>query len=106
MKSSYIDKIVLAEEQSEQIVSLAQLKSQEIVCKKSEQLSKDREEFLDLEKKRYVLELNEIEQKYAEKLKKIVAEKQEEFEKLENEKSDQIAIVANRVVQGVQDGYC
>ncbi len=106
MKSVYIDKIVLAEEQAEEIVSLAQIKSQEIVSKKSEQLSKNREEFLNLEKKRYVTELNKLEQKYAEKLQKAVAEKQVELEKFGLENSDKIGYVVTRVVQGVQDGYC
>ncbi len=106
MKTAYIDKILLAEEQAEQIVSLAQTKSQEIVSKKSEQLSKDREEFLELDKKRYVIELNKLEKKYAEKLQDIVAKKQAEFDNLENEKMNAIAATTKRVVQGVQDGYC
>jgi vacuolar-type H+-ATPase subunit H len=106
MKSAYIDKIVLAEEQAEEIVSLAQSKSQEIVSKRAEQLSKDREEFLDLEKKRYVAELNKLEQKYAQKLQKTVADKRFELEQLELESSDKIGYVVSRVVQGVQDGYC
>ncbi len=106
MKTAYIDKILLAEEQAEQIVSLAQTKSQEIVSKKSEQLSKDREEFLELDKKRYVTELNKLEKKYAEKLQDIVAKIQAEFDNLENEKTNAIAATTKRVVQGVQDGYC
>jgi len=95
MKTAYIDKILLAEEQAEQIVS-----------KKSEQLSKDREEFLELDKKRYVTELNKLEKKYAEKLQDIVAKIQAEFDNLENEKTNAIAATTKRVVQGVQDGYC
>lgn len=106
MKTAYIDKILLAEEQAEQIVSLAESKSQEIVSKKSEQLSKDREEFLELDKKRYVTELNKLEKKYSDKLQDIIAKKQEEYDHLENDKSDVIAIVVKRVVQGVQDGNC
>ena len=106
MKTAYIDKILLAEEQAEQIVSLAQAKSQEIVSKKSEQLSKDREEFLHLDKKRYVTELNNLEKKYAEKLQNIVVKKQAEFDNIKDEKSDIINSLSKRVSQGVQDGYC
>lgn len=106
MKTAYIDKILSAEEQAEQIVSLAQAKSQEIVSKKSEQLSKDREEFLHLDKKRYVTELDKLEKKYAEKLQNIVVKKQAEVDNLEVEKSDAMASTTKRVVQGVQDGYC
>lgn len=106
MKTAYIDKILSAEEQVEQIVSLAQSKSQEIVSKKSEQLSKEREEFLELDKKRYVTELDKLEKKYAEKLQNIVAKKQAEVDNLEVEKSDAMASTTKRVVQGVQDGYC
>lgn len=106
MKTAYIDKILSAEEQAEQIVSLAQSKSHEIVSKKSEQLSKEREEFLELDKKRYVTELDKLEKKYAEKLQNIVAKKQAEVDNLEVEKSDAIASTSKRVVQGVQDGYC
>lgn len=106
MKTAYIDKILSAEEQAEQIVSLAQSKSQEIVSKKSEQLSKEREEFLELDKRRYVTELDKLEKKYAEKLQNIVAKKQAEVDNLEVEKSDAMASTTKRVVQGVQDGYC
>lgn len=106
MKTAYIDKILSAEEQAEQIVSLAQAKSQEIVSKKSEQLSKDREEFLHLDKKRYVTELDKLEKKYADKLQNIVAKKQAEFDNIKDEKSDIINSLSKRVSQGVQDGYC
>ena len=106
MKTAYIDKILLAEEQAEQIVSLAQAKSQEIVSKKSEQLSKDREEFLHLDKKRYVTELNNLEKKYADKLQNTVAKKQAEFDNIKDEKSDIINSLSKRVSQGVQNGHC
>ena len=106
MKAAYIDKIILAEEQAEQIVSLAKQNASEITSKKAEQLVRGREEFLNSDKRRYATQVKSLEEKYEKKLCDAVAKKQQEMNVILDEKNDKICEIVRRIVQGVQDGYC
>lgn len=106
MKSAYIDKILSAEEQAEQIVELSKKQAQDFVEKKSEQLQREREEFVLQDKKRYLTQLGELENKYNELYNKKLQKKREELTLLAQDKEEAIASIVQKVVRGVQDGYC
>ena len=106
MKSAYIDKIISAEEQAEQIVELSKKQAQDFVAKKSEQLQREREDFVLQDKKRYLTQLDNLEIKYNEQFDEKLQKKRQELMELSQGKDEAIANIVRKVVQEVQDGYC
>ena len=106
MKSAYIDKIISAEEQAEQIVELSKKQAQDFVAKKSEQLQRERENFVLQDKKRYLTQLDNLEIKYNEQFDEKLQKKRQELMELSQGKEEAIADIVRKVVQEVQDGYC
>ncbi|MGN0798660.1 MAG: hypothetical protein ACI4L7_03785 [Christensenellales bacterium] len=106
MKSAYIDKIISAEEQAEQIVELSKKQAQDFVAKKSEQLQREREDFVLQDKKRYLTQLDNLEIKYNEQFDEKLQKKRQELMELSQGKEEAIADIVRKVVQEVQDGYC
>ena len=106
MKSAYIDKIISAEEQAEQIVELSKKQAQDFVAKKSEQLQREREAFVLQDKKRYLIQLDNLEIKYNDQFDEKLQKKRQELMEQSQGKEEAIANIVRKVVQEVQDGYC